>query len=163
MRIIYDSLGPDHIYPLMKADVARVRDHVPPDVWETIQYIRFGFSSNSRHTGRMRGRGRSHRIRVNFCLKRVNGQLQSPLACKQRDFVENVKRYGGKPDLNTRTIVWDFDSARQYAMYVLLHEIGHVVYAQRNLSGSGSRRGSSGEEDWCDSYSARLMPKIMAS
>lgn len=163
MKIIYDSVSSEYVYPLTKADVTRVRDHVPTEIWEAIQCVRFGCSRNSTHTGRMRRHGGSYRIKVNFCLKKVNGQLQSPLACGKRNFVENVKRYGGEPDLGPRIITWDFESARRYAMYVLLHEIGHVVHAESNLPGNASRRQTSQEEDWCDSYSARLLREIMAS
>ena len=162
MKIVYDSVSSEHVYPLTKADVARVRDHVPSEIWEAIHYIRFGCSGNSTHTGRMRRRGSSYRIRVNFCLKTVDGQFQSPLACETKGFLENVKRHGGRPDLSTRIITWDFESARRYAMYVLLHEIGHVVYAESNLPGSMSHRQISREEQWCDSYSTRLVRKIMA-
>lgn len=162
MKIVYDSVSSEYVYPLTKADVARIRDHVPPEIWELIQYIRFGFSGNSTHTGRMRRHGSSYRIRVNFCLKKVNGQFQSPLACETKNFVGNVRKYGGRPDPSTRTILWDFESARRYAMYVLLHEIGHVVYAESNFPGSTSRRQISQEEQWCDKYSERLLAKIMA-
>jgi hypothetical protein len=108
----------------------------------------------------MLGHGRNYRIRVNFCVKRVEGRLESPLVCRQRQYIENVKRYGGKPDLAKGVIMWDLASAKQYAMYVLLHEIGHVVYAEANLPGSRLRCRTSKEEDWCDAYSARLMQEV---
>lgn len=160
MRIIYDSVSAEYTYPLSKADVGRVKNHVPSDIWDTILYIRFGFSANSTHAGRMFGRGNSYRIRVNFCLKKVEGRLQSPLVCRQKRYVENVRRYGGKPDLITRTIAWDLKSAKRYALYVLLHEIGHVVYAEKDLPGSRSFCRISREEDWCDEYSVKLMQEM---
>jgi len=160
MRIIYDSVSAEYTYPLSKADVGRVKNHVPSDIWDAILYIRFGFSANSTHAGRMVKRGKSYRIRVNFCLKRSEGRLQSPVVCRQKRYVEGVKRYGGKPDLATRTIDWDLKSAKRYALDVLLHEIGHVVYAEKGLPGSRSARPSSSEEDWCDEYSVKLMQEM---
>jgi len=161
VRIIYDSVSPEYIHLLSKADVSRIRNHVPSDIWERILYIRFGFSGNSTHAGRMVCRGsRSYRIRVNFCPKRVEGRLQSPVVCRQKGYLDGVRRCGGKPDLATKTIDWDLENAKRYAFYVLLHEIGHVVYAEKDLPGSGTFRPSPKEEDWCDNYSTRLMQRI---
>lgn len=162
MRIVYDSVGSDYVYPLTKVDVARVRDHVPSEIWEAIQYIRFGFSGKSTHAGRTFRRGTSTRIRVNFCVKKVGTDLQSPIVCTDGRYLEGVRRCGGRPDLNTGTITWDAASAKRYALYVLLHEIGHVIYAERGLAGSQSARSTAREEDWCDGYSARLIARIIA-
>jgi hypothetical protein len=108
-------------------------------------------------------RGKSYRIRVNFCPKSVEGRLESPLVCRQKHYIEGVERCGAKLDPATRTIVWDVESAKRYALYVLLHEIGHVAYAEKDLSASGVARSTSKEEDWCDAYSAALMQKIDTS
>jgi hypothetical protein len=108
-------------------------------------------------------RGKSYRIRVNFCPKSVEGRLESPLVCRQKHYVKGVKRCGGEIDAAKRTILWDWESAKRYALYVLLHEIGHEAYAEKELPGSGVDHPSANEEDWCDTYSAALMQKIDAS
>lgn len=160
MKIIYDSISADYVYPLSKTDVVKVGRHVPPEIWATIQSIRFGFSGNSTHAGRMVKQGSSYRIRVNFCPKREDGGLRSPIVCRQERYLRGVLSCGGKPDADGKTILWDSHSAERYAFHVLTHEIGHVAYAEKGLCGSPSVRGTSGEEDWCDDYSVRLMQKI---
>ena len=161
MKLIYDSVSSEYVYLLSKADVGRIKGHVHPDIWDAIKHIRFGLSIKSTRAGRMVKTGkRCYCIRVNFCPRRMEKSLQSPLVCAQKHFLEGVKRYGGKPDLKTRTIDWSLADAKRYCYFVLLHEIGHVVYAEVESPGSIYHRSTRAEEDWCDRYSDRLIKKL---
>ncbi len=160
MKILYDSVSSEYRYPLSKRDVGRVRNHIPLEIWDAILYIRFGFSAKTTRAARMVKRGRFYRIRINFCLKQVKGHLQSPLLFDNKQYIEYVKRYGGRPNLSTRTIDWDLKDAKRYSYYLLLHEIGHVVNFEKHPPDSISRRRDPKEEEWCDNYSAQMMKKM---
>ena len=163
MKIWYDSVSSQYCFPLSKRDIGKLKSHIPSDIWNAVLHIRFGFSSKTSQVGRLVKRGKFYNIRVNFCLKEVNGNLQSPLLFNGKQYIENVKKYGGKPSLTTRTISWEFQDAKRYAFDILLHEIGHVIYAEKGLPDSisgGYRRGFPKEEEWCDNYSTQLISKI---
>jgi len=160
MKVLYDTVSSDYTHLLSKADVGRIKDYVAPEVWRAIDYIRFGFSAKSNRAGRMVTHGRRYSIRVNFCPRRAQEGLESPIVCNDRPYLQNVRRYGGKLDLASNTIKWDMKNARRYAFYVLLHEIGHVDYAEKDLPGANCRHSDPREEDWCDNYSAQLMRKM---
>jgi len=161
MKILYDNVSSEYRYPLSKRDVGRVRSHIPSEIWDAILYIRFGFSAKTDRAARMVERGRFYRIRINFCLKQVEGHLQSLMLFDDKRYIENVKRYGGRPNLSTRTIDWDLKDAKRYAYYLLLHEIGHVVHFEKHLlDGISGRQNAPKEEEWCDNYSAQLIEKM---
>ena len=69
MKISYDTVRSEYIYPLSKADVRRIKNCVPTEIWRAIEHIRFGFSAKSGHAGRVVKRGKAYSIRVNFCLR----------------------------------------------------------------------------------------------
>ncbi len=163
MKIFYDSVSPKYHFPLTKKDVGRLKSHIPSDIWNAIPHIRFGFSAKTSRVGRMVKRGKHYSIRANFCLKEVKGHLQSPLVFDDKRYIENVKSCGGRPNLTTRTIDWHFEDAKRYALYILLHEIGHVIYTQKGLPGAisgGYRKGFPKEEEWCDNYSTQVISKM---
>ena len=163
MKILYDSVNSDYGFPLTKKDVGKLKSYIPPDIWRAVLYIRFGLSAKTSRIGRMVKRGRHYSIRVNFCLNKVKGHLQSPLAFDEKRYIENIRNCGGKPNLTTRTIDWSLEDAKRYAYYILLHEIGHIIYTEKGLPGavsSGYRRGFPKEEEWCDNYSMRLIKRM---
>jgi len=163
MKILYDGVSSEYRFPLSKGDIGKVRNYIPSEIWNAIRYTRFGFSAKSSRAGRTVKRGRFYSIRVNFCLKQVKGNLESPILFDDKRYIENLKKYGGKPNLTTSTVDWQIQDAKRYAFYILLHEIGHIVYAEEGLPGGtsrGWRRGCPKEEEWCDNYSAQLMHKM---
>ena len=106
-------------------------------------------------------RGEFFDLRVNFCLKRVGQRLQTPvLSCSNKRYIEEVRRYGGRPDCATKRIEWDLPSAKRYACYVLLHEIGHIAYSQVRPHDRLDAKGYAGEEQWCNHYSTKLLKAI---
>ena len=161
MRISYDSVSSEYLYPLSRRDVARIAEHIPQEIWGAIRRIRFGCSRKSPLEGRTLKRGTSYDIRVNFCVRRVGKDLESLLLSERSRYVEEIEKYGGTPDLTRKTVAWDLKGAKRYAYYVILHEIAHVAYALTFPQSSMSPwRSVPGEEDWCDNYSAHLTQKI---
>jgi hypothetical protein len=163
MKILHDSVSSEYRFPLSKRDIGKIKGYIPSDIWNAILYMRFGLSKKTSRAGRMVKRGRFYSIRMNFCLKQIQGNLQSHILFDDKRYIENIKRYGGKPNLKTRTIGWNLQDAKRYALYILLHEIGHAVYTERDLPGSisgGYRKGFPEEEEWCDNYSAQLVSRI---
>lgn len=146
---------------MSRKDVARIKEHIPQEIWRAIHRVRFGCSRKSPLEGRTLKRGASYDIRVNFCVRRVGMHLESLLLSDRSRYVEEVERYGGRLDLTRKTVMWDLKSAKRYAYYVILHEIAHVAYALTfPYSNMSPWRSVPGEEDWCDDYSAHLTQKI---
>ena len=66
--------------------------------------------------------------------------------------------------MNTKTIEWELRDVKRYAFFLLLHEIGHVVYSEKHLPGgmaSGHKKNSPKEEKWCDNYGTQLLSKML--
>lgn len=163
MKISYDKIGPGHLYPLSQADVERIRDVLPADIVNAITEVRFAYNGKTTQEGRMVKRGRLYEIRVNFCLMDTGGCLQSRMLCDKKRYVGEVTRYGGQPDPRTKVIRWDLEHAKRYAYYVLLHEIGHVVYLERYVGSRPVGKAHSKEETWCDGFSAALVRQLAAT
>jgi hypothetical protein len=162
MKISYDKVGSGYLHPLSKEDVARIVDHISLDTAAVISHIRFGHNLNTTQEGRVVKRGESYEIRVNFCVRTTGAHLQSRLLSDNRGmYLEQVKMFGGRVDLSSKTIYWALPEAKRYASYVLLHEIGHVVYCEEYLHGQMDQRQDSREEKWCDSFSRKLVKVIM--
>jgi len=160
MKILYNSVSSEYLYPLSNKDIRRIRDYIPSEILDLISCIRFGCNVKTHREGRIVKRGRFYDIRINFCLRRVGGPLQSLIQSDTKEYIEEVKRYGGKLDLNTKTISWELQDAKRYAFYILLHEIGHIVYSEKHLKGQLGWKGSRKEEKWCYDYSMRLMKQM---
>jgi hypothetical protein len=160
MKISYDKVGPGHLYPLSKADVERISDAIPAEVVNVIREIRLAYNRKTTQEGKVVKRGRLYDIRVNFCLTDVGGCLQSRMLSDKKRYIDEMRRYGGKPDPSAGVVHWDLEHARRYACYVLLHEIGHVVYLERYAHGRPVGKAHSKEETWCDAFSAALVRSL---
>jgi len=79
MKILYDSVSAEYVYPVSKKDVRRIRDHVPSEMLKLVSRIRFGCNSRTPREGRTVKRGKLYDIRINFCLKRAGGRLLSQI------------------------------------------------------------------------------------
>lgn len=158
MKIEFDSAGP-YTYPLSKADVQRLRSLVAESVAAKIARIRFGCNQKTTQEGRTVQRGPRFDIRINFCVKSNQGLLLST----RSDYAKILARCGGKIDHRNNMVVWTTRGARLYAAFILLHEIGHVVYSESYAGGqfNGSRPANN-EERWCDEYALSLLPRAEA-
>jgi len=163
MKVLYDSVSSDYLHPLSQKDVDRVKKHTPSEIIQVIRQIRFGCNTKTTREGRMVKRGTCYDVEVNFCPRRAGKHFQSLVLSNRKPHLDKVIRYGGTPNLETGIVDWGLEGAKRYASYILLHEIGHVVYAEQGLlraTPDSNKRSTQSEEDWCDTYSARQIRDI---
>lgn len=155
MKIEYDTAEP-YTHPLNKSDVKRLRALIGENIAARIAHIRFGCNQKTTQEGRTMQRGPQFDIRINFCVKSNQGLLLST----KSDYAKIVLRCGGKVDLRNNMILWTSSGAKLYTAFILLHEIGHIVYCETHAGGqfNGSRPANN-EERWCDDFALNLLPR----
>jgi len=154
MRVIFGQISPGYKYPLSKKGLIPLRESgiVPEGIWERIQCIRFGCNTKTTQEGRTVQRGKTFEVRVNFCL----WNFQTRLLSKNKSYLGFIARFGGKINREAGTITWNVEAAKRYALFILLHEIGHVVYCEQFSNGViKGQRGDRTEEQWCDNFALR--------
>ena len=155
MKITYDKVSSEYMYPLSKESIAQLKNIVSAEDIDKIRTIEFGCNTKTTQEGRTVQRGRFYDIRINFCLK----NLSSLILSDDKKYIEQIKSFSGSIDHKTRLITWKLADARRYALFLLLHEIGHVIYSEHHSTSKLSGPSSKAEEQWCDSYA---MQKIRA-
>ncbi len=157
MKILYDNVSSDYLYPLSKKDISKIKDNLPSEIADKIRMIRFGCNTKTTQEGRTVRRGRFYDIRINFCLN----NLRSLILSENNKYIGEIGRFGGKIDFETGFVRWNLPDAKRYMLYILLHEIGHVVFCEKYSHGRLQGRSSVAEELWCDNYSLQLIEKIL--
>ncbi len=148
MKIIYDNVSSEYIYPLSKKDITLLKECVPLGVIERIKSIRFGCNNKTTQEGRLIQYGHYYDIRINFCLN----NMRSLILSEGKKYLDQIKYFGGIVDLSKRHIIWKLDNAKKYMLFLVFHELGHIIYCDTFLNGKMESRSSSAEEHWCDKY-----------
>jgi hypothetical protein len=156
MKVSYDKISQDYVYPVSRIDLDKLRDVVSTSVLALVAVIRFGCNTKTTQEGRTVQRGNQYEIRINFCLRSNRSRLLSAESNYQR----TIERFGGKIDNEAGLIVWSPDGAKLYGFYLLLHEIAHAVYCERFKEGKLEGHGSPTEESWCDEYAAGALRQL---
>lgn len=156
MRVTFDECR-GCWFPLSAREVRSVlRSEVAPDILERIAWVRFGCSTRTGQEGRVVERGTRYDIRIDFCPHESgDGVLFTRRLSERREWTEPVRSLGGRFDPGTPTVIWSVESAARYAVFLLLHEVAHIVF---NVSRRGGFCGTSrdpAEEVWCDSFAMR--------
>ena len=100
MKVRFDQTSAEYTYPVTKKDIDIFRAYVSNDVLSKIRMIGIGCNTKTTQEGRMVHRGLHYDIRVNFCL---NGG-RSLILTEDKQYIDQVKRYGGEIDFDSRTI-----------------------------------------------------------
>ncbi len=158
MQIIYDKVSTDYIYPLgARSDIDELKGKIDDHLLNKISKIRFGCNLKTTQEARLVQRGEKFEIRINFCLK----EYRSPIITDKKDWLQTIEKFGGKPDPKRNTVQWSLESAKKYSLFLLMHEIGHIVYCFKHFGGKlTNRKGSSTEEKWCEDYALNKINKI---
>ena len=156
MKILYDDVSSEYSYPLSKKDVGKIKKYLPSGLSDIIKNIRFGCNTKTTQEGRTVKRGRFYDIKINFCLK----NFQSIILAENKDYIEEIKRFGGKINFETRLIGWNKSNAKRYAYYILLHEISHIIYSENYLDAKLNSKSSVKEEQWCNNNSLQMLKNI---
>ncbi len=147
----------EYMYPLSKKDITKIKEHLPDNILNKISSIRFGCNTKTTQEGRIVQRGALYDIRINFCLN----NLRSLLLSNKKRYLDIIRKFGGDVDLNSNLINWKLYDAKRYTVFILLHEIGHLVFYEKHMQGQpmGSI-GSKAEEQWCENYAMLTSDKI---
>ncbi len=157
MKITYDKITGDYQYPLSKKDVGEIKKVVDGKYLSQIFSIKFGCNTKTTQEGRIVKRGDSYDIKINFCLN----DHRSLLLSDDKKHVGQIKSYGGVIDFGKRHICWDLTKAKDYAFYLLLHEISHIAYCDEQMGGIFiGKRTSHQEEQWCDNMATKLLLEL---
>lgn len=152
MKIRFDQAG-SASYPLDAKTAKQVVNRLaPPDVVEAIREIRFGCNRTTSQEARIVAKGSIFDIRINFCL--VNGCSRALSSDKK--WADPVVQLGGVIDASTNSVSWPGESAKRYALFLLIHELAHVIYArERGEARWSTPKSSTHEEAWCDEFALR--------
>jgi hypothetical protein len=161
MKISYDKIPSGHLHPLAREGVEKIRDALSSEVVHVIREIRFAYNGKTTQEARVVKRGKLYEIRLNFCLTDTGGCLRSRMLSDEEGYLDEIRKHGGRPDPSTKVIDWDMEHAKRYACYVLLHEIGHVIYLERYAGSRPVGKAQAREEKWCDSFSATLLKRLV--
>lgn len=158
MRVIYDQVSSEYLFPISKADLTNIRkkEIVSNAIWEKIALLRFGCNTKTDQEGRTVQRGNSYEIRINFCLRNFNTLILSD----DSKYLNQISRFGGKIDFDSRCITWKKEKAQSYAFFILFHELGHIEYCEKFSGGSMEGRGSHKEEQWCNNFANMALSKF---
>lgn len=158
MKIQFDRASSNITYPVDLSTIKRViRDYVPAIVSERVAKIRIGCNRSTTQEARIVGRGTTYEIRINFCL--INGRSRQ--LSEKLEWVRLVESFGGVLDKAAAEVEWPGASARRYAIFLLLHEIGHAVYAaDRGVEYLQDLPFSRVQEEWCDRYARDTLRQI---
>ena len=158
MKIIYDNVSPDFSFPLSRKDIRVLKEILPLGIYEKINVLEFGCNRKTTQLGRtVQLANGVYNIRVNFCLKNFTSIVLS----EGHYYIEPVEQCGGVIDLTTRLVQWTSLSAKKFGFFILLHEIGHICYAEHILERqSWEKKAGGNEEKWCDNFARDNLTKI---
>jgi hypothetical protein len=148
MKILYDTVSGEYIYPFSKKDLGKIKSVVSSDILLKIRSIRFGCNIKTTQEGRTVQHGKVFDIRINFCLNKMRSLILS----SDQSYIKQIHAFGGVVDSSTGTITWKLPDAKRYTLYLLLHEIGHIVFSEKYTENTLKGRSSLSEEQWCDNY-----------
>jgi hypothetical protein len=156
MKIIYDRLSSSYLYPLSKVDIAKVKKVVSAEDINKIQTIRFGCNITTTQEGRIVHKGKIYEIRINFCLNNFNTRILS----EDKKYIDQIRSFSGRVDQKSKLITWQLADAKRYALFLLFHEIGHVIYSEHHSQNYMIGPSSKKEEQWCDSYAMQKIQEF---
>lgn len=156
MKIIYDKVSSDYLYPLSKDDICQIKKVVESEDLGKLRTIEFACNTKTTQEGRTVQRGKFYGIRINFCLK----NLSSLLLSKDKKYIDQIKSFAAIIDQKSRLITWKLADAKRYALFLLLHEVGHVIYSEHHSQSKMSGPTTKDEEQWCDSYAMQKIQEL---
>lgn len=158
MKIRFAKLPQGRVHPLRASDVGLLEKVIPTHVFERIGIIHFADNQHTTQEAALRYFKSRFNIAVNFCLH----GMTSRMLAENKSYLSLIETFGGRPDRGARRVEWDLRSAKLYSLFLIAHELAHVLYMEANLNVS-KRRGSSLEENWCDEYARDAILRLRDS
>lgn len=161
MQLEFDKITAPYCYPLSASDVKQVlAECVPAEMMPRLAKLHFGCNQQTTQEARIITRGNKIDVRINFCPKDGKTRLLS----EKREWREIIKFCGGSIDKKDDSVLWTAEAAKRYAIFLIAHEIAHIIYAARNGSNRFTdSKSSATEETWCDSFAKSILVKLTMS
>ncbi len=158
MKIEFDNIVPPYFFPLSATDVKQIfAECVPREILPKLAKVHFGCNQQTTQEARIVGRGSKFDVRINFCPK--DGKTK--LLTEKREWRNLGEYYGGIIDKKGQFVLWTREAAKKYATFLILHEVAHIVYAQRHGFAKLNRpKSSPTEESWRDAFAESLLSKL---
>lgn len=121
-----------------------------------IRSIHIGYNKATTQEARIVQRGDIYDIRIN--CQTSNGLSKYSEMAKRNASI--ILKIGGTIDTSTNRIEWLPDVAQKYHLFLLLHEIAHIVFTNKFSDGSFSKKTSPQEEAWCDAFALDTLMKL---
>jgi hypothetical protein len=160
MRIEFDRITSEYAYPLSRAETKRVLDAVfaeHAELRKAVVGIRFGCNQRTTQEATVVVRRGGFDVRVNFCLRDGRTRITND----EREWAVWVKRLGGRISDDGTSVQWTKSTAARYAVFLLCHELAHIVYKNRhgglNWADVG---GSRMEEQFCDEWALAAVARL---
>ena len=156
MKVIYNQVSSEYLYPLSKGDISQIKKVVASEDLDKLRTVEFGCNTKTTQEGRTVQRGRFYYIRINFCLKKLSTLILS----EDKKYLDQIKNFGGCVDQKSNLITWRLSDAKRYGLFLLLHEIGHVIYSEYHSQSKLKGPPSKAEEQWCDRYAMEKIKQL---
>lgn len=95
-------------------------------------------------------------IRINFWTWR----RRTPIASHWPTELPFIRSLGGTIDAESGMVIWTGDSARRFALFILLHEISHLMFKLSYPRAGVMSGGNPFEETWCDEKAKELLGRL---
>lgn len=164
-RITFDRVTERHRFAVTRPDVERalaLAFQAVPELRSQLRSVRFGCNTKTTQEGRISQRDLEvFEIRVNFCLEGDRSPVfgRTSVAWWRRKVVS----FGGALDPERNTVLWTDATAARYTMFILFHEIAHVVYMRRHGAAEFEGYGGGDEERFCDDWAERMAAQWSAA
>lgn len=98
-------------------------------------------------------RGDCYDFGINFCLK----SLSSIILSNGNAYISQIKMFASCVDRVGGLVNWKVHEAKRYALFLLFHEIGHIVCSESHLLIKMTVPASRIEEQWRDRYAMKIL------
>lgn len=149
---------PDGVrHALDREDVRRLGEVLPADIIRRIKLIQVYYNGRSKRQGQVSFIGSRIIVRINFSPKDGRSSLKH-LPAKDLRFIEQL---GATLNRDSCHVVWRGESARRYALFILLHELSHALFKDVFPLAAENQHGSCFEESWCDAKAMELLHTLL--
>jgi hypothetical protein len=158
MKIEFDKIAPPYRFPLSATNVKKIlAECVPPEILPKLARVHFGCNQQTAQEARIVGRGTKFDVRINFCPK----EGRTKLLTENREWCNLVEYVGGSIDKKGQFVLWTHEAAKKYAAFLIVHEVAHIVYAQRHgFAKLNGPKTFPAEESWCNAFAKSMLSKL---
>lgn len=156
MKVYYRDVPEDVQHALSRRDIERLHEVVPEDILRRIIELHVYYNTRTAVRGLIAFRRKGIIIRINFWTWRRRTRIDSHWP-EELPFIRSL---GGSIDRENGVVVWTGDSARRFALFILLHEISHLLFKLSHPHAGAMQGGNRYEEAWCDEKAKELLQRL---